>query len=157
MATDCWSKWRRIKVVGNLAVASCDRKIIRQSWKPGEYQRGHDVHVAPSLKDLGIEKNSSHDERSVLKLNDLGIEESVVTRCHHTQNGFNHRWASPWFHDGTTGQCTKAGRPTEITSNTMWPVILDWGTWQNGPVAWCNQSNVTSLGWFGSRFECVVV
>jgi hypothetical protein len=27
--------------------------------KPGEYKRGHDVHVSPSLKDLGIEKTQS--------------------------------------------------------------------------------------------------
>jgi len=94
-----------------------------EKQKPGEYKRSHDGRLSPSLKDLGIENHSSHDERSVLKLNDLGIEESVVTRCHHTQNGFNHRWTSPWLHDATTGQCTKAGRPTEITSSTMEPVL----------------------------------
>ena len=96
-----------------------------EKQKPGEYQRAHHVPVAPSLKDLGIEKNSSHDARGSLKLNDLGIEESVVTRCHHTQNGFNHRWTSPWLHDATTGECTKAERPTERTMDMMSAVLLD--------------------------------
>ena len=53
---------------------------------------------APRLKDLGIENHSSHDERSVLKLKDLGIEERMVARWNHF---------------------TKAGVPTESTSNTM--------------------------------------
>ena len=30
-----------------------------EKQKPGEYQRGHDVTVVPSLKDLGIHKKQS--------------------------------------------------------------------------------------------------
>ena len=96
-----------------------------EKQKPGEYKRGHDVHVPPSLKDLGIKKNPSHDARGSLKLKDVGIEERMVARCHHTQNGFNHRWTSPWLHRATTGECTKAERPTERTMDMMSAVLLD--------------------------------
>jgi hypothetical protein len=52
--------------------------------KPGEYQRGHDVHVAPSLKDLGIHHKQSQRWQQIAA--ELGVHRNTVAADLCTKN-----------------------------------------------------------------------
>ena len=48
-----------------------------EKQKPGEYKRGHHVHVTPSLKDLGIHHKQSQRWQQIAELPEVIFEEVI--------------------------------------------------------------------------------